>query len=216
MQVILLERVENLGQMGDTVTVKTGFARNFLLPQNKALRANKDNLAFFETQKSQLEASNLKKKQEAEKVATKLDGVEVIMIRQASDKGQLYGSVRSYDIREALEKQKIEVEKNQIVLQAPIKEIGVYDIRVKLHPEVDAMIKVNIAKSDDEAETQRDIDASVLGDVESVEDQLAADKAAHDAEVAAQKAAAKEAEDAAGEESADESDASDSSGDTKE
>jgi len=216
MQVILLERVENLGQMGDTVTVKTGFARNFLLPQNKALRANKDNLAFFETQKSQLEASNLKKKQEAEKVATKLDGVEVIMIRQASDKGQLYGSVRSYDIREALEKQKIEVEKNQIVLQAPIKEIGVYDIRVKLHPEVDAMIKVNIAKSDDEAETQRSIDASVVGDVESVEDQLAADKAAHDAEVAAQKAAAKEAEDAAGEESADESDASDSSGDTKE
>jgi len=169
MQVILLERIENLGQMGDTVTVKNGFARNYLLPQQKALRANKENVAYFETQRAQLEAANLKKKKEAEKAAEKISGTELVMIRQASENGQLFGSVRTHDIKEALSEQGISIEKTQIMLSAPIKTIGLFPLRIKLHPEVDAAISVNIAKSDGDAESQRVIDESLVQEVATEE-----------------------------------------------
>ena len=136
MEVILLERIERLGQMGDVVVVKDGFARNFLLPKNKALRANKENLEFFEKEKINLEAKNLKLKNEAEAVSEKIVVNNYIIIRQASDTGQLYGSVNSGDVKEKLQEEGFSIEKNQVVLDRPIKEIGHHEIRVKLHPEV--------------------------------------------------------------------------------
>ena len=152
MEVILLERIERLGQMGDVVIVKDGFARNFLLPKNKALRANKINLEYFEKEKINLEAKNLKLKSEAEAISDKITKDNYIVIRQASDTGQLYGSVNSGDIKDKLEEEGFSLEKNQIVLDKPIKEIGYHEIRLKLHPEVTSSIDIYISRSIEEAE----------------------------------------------------------------
>ena len=154
MQVVLLERVEKLGQMGDVVSVKDGYARNYLLPQSKALRATEANLAHFETQRAQLEARNLEMKTEAEAVAAKLDGQQFIIIRQASEAGSLYGSVAARDVAEAATADGFSVDKRQIVLDRPVKELGLHAMRVVLHPEVDATISVNVARSAEEAELQ--------------------------------------------------------------
>ena len=152
MEVILLERIERLGQIGDVVVVKDGFARNFLLPKNKALRANKINLEYFEKEKINLEAKNLKLKSEAEAISDKITKDNYIVIRQASDTGQLYGSVNSGDIKDKLEEEGFSLEKNQIVLDKPIKEIGYHEIRLKLHPEVTSSIDIYISRSIEEAE----------------------------------------------------------------
>ena len=153
MEVILLERIEKLGQMGDIVKVKDGFARNFLLPQKKALRASENNLAYFEKERVTLEANNLKQKQEAEVILEKLDNYNLIIIRQAGETGQLYGSVNANDIKNALNENDFIVEKNQIKLDKPIKELGVHNVSVKLHPEVQAIISVIVSRTDAEAET---------------------------------------------------------------
>ena len=153
MEVILLERIEKLGQMGDVVKVKDGFARNFLLPQKKALRASEDNLAYFEKEKVTLEANNLKQKQEAEVILTKLDDFNLIIIRQAGETGQLYGSVNTNDVKTSLNENGFVVEKNQVKLEKPIKEIGIHKVSVKLHPEVQAIISVIVSRTESEAET---------------------------------------------------------------
>jgi len=154
MEVILLERVEKLGKIGDVVTVKNGFARNFLLPNKKALRSNAANLKLFETNKAKIVADNDARRGEAEVAAKSVDGTAVTLIRQASNTGQLYGSVAVRDIVEALDAEGAKVGKNQVVLDKPIKAIGVYDVRVQLHPEVAVTVKVNVARSPEEAELQ--------------------------------------------------------------
>lgn len=154
MQVILLQRIGRLGQMGDVVTVKDGFARNFLLPQGKALRANKDNLAHFESRRAQLEATNLEQKKDAEAVATKLDGQIFVAIRTAGDTGQLYGSVSTRDISEVVTAGGFTIHRNQVLLDRPIKTLGVHEARVALHPEVIVGVKINVARSQDEADRQ--------------------------------------------------------------
>ncbi|MDX5360275.1 MAG: 50S ribosomal protein L9 [Alphaproteobacteria bacterium] len=154
MQVILLERVEKLGQMGDVVAVKPGFARNFLLPKGKALRATKENTARFERERAQLEARNLELRKEAEAVAGTLDGQSFIVIRQAGDTGQLYGSVSARDVADAATGGGFSVDRGQIILDKPIKAIGVHDVRVRLHPEVTVTVQVNVARTQDEAELQ--------------------------------------------------------------
>ncbi len=154
MDIILLERVAKLGQMGDVVSVKDGFARNFLLPQGKALRANAHNMKSFEDQKAQLEARNLETKKEAEALSAKLDGETFIVIRSASDGGNLYGSVTTRDAAEAATEAGFTVDRKQVVLIEPIKELGIHDVLVKLHPEVEATIKMNVARSTEEAELQ--------------------------------------------------------------
>ena len=154
MEVILLERVEKLGQIGDVVTVKNGFARNFLLPRNKALRSNAANLKIFEANKAKIVADNDAKRSEAEKAAKTVEGTAVTLIRQASNTGQLYGSVAVRDIVEALESDGKHVTRQQVVLDKPIKAIGVYDVKVALHAEVSVTIKVNVARSPEEAELQ--------------------------------------------------------------
>lgn len=154
MQVILLERVAKLGQMGDVVDVKPGYARNFLLPQGKALNANEGNIAQFEAQKAQLEARNLETKKEAEDLAAKLDGQQFIVIRSASDAGSLYGSVTTRDAAEAATADGFSVDRKQVSLVAPIKELGLHDVLVTLHPEVSATITMNVARSEEEAELQ--------------------------------------------------------------
>ncbi|HVC53624.1 MAG TPA: 50S ribosomal protein L9 [Stellaceae bacterium] len=151
---ILLERIEHLGQMGQIVKVKPGFARNFLLPQKKALRATKDNLAYFETQRTQLEAQNLQRKGEAGGVGQKLEGVQVVLIRQAGEGGQLYGSVSSRDIADAVTDAGFTVGRQQIVLDRPIKTIGLHPIRVALHPEVSVTVIANVAQSAEGAKMQ--------------------------------------------------------------
>ncbi|MCW1932196.1 50S ribosomal protein L9 [Pararhodobacter zhoushanensis] len=154
MQVILLERVAKLGQMGDVVKVRDGFARNFLLPQGKALRATEANKQSFEVQKAQLEARNLETKKEAAALAEKLDGTVYIVIRSASDSGALYGSVTPRDIADAVTAEGFSVDRRQVVLVAPIKALGVHGLSVVLHPEVEAKISVNVARSVEEAELQ--------------------------------------------------------------
>ncbi len=154
MEVILLERIARLGQMGETVRVKDGFARNFLLPQGKALRANEANKKRFESQRAQLEARNLEQKQEAEKVAEKLDGKTFVIIRQAGETGQLYGSVATRDIAEIITESGISVHRNQVVLMTPIKTLGLHAQPVRLHPEVEAKVTINVARSAEEAERQ--------------------------------------------------------------
>ncbi|WP_338551004.1 50S ribosomal protein L9 [Roseovarius phycicola] len=154
MQVILLERVAKLGQMGDVVDVKPGFARNFLLPQKKALSASEVNIAQFEAQKAQLEANNLETKKEADALAEKLNGQQFIVIRQASDAGSLYGSVTTRDAAEAATEAGFTVDRKQVALTGPIKELGLHDVLVNLHPEVDATIQLNVARSQEEAELQ--------------------------------------------------------------
>ena len=152
--VILLERVEKLGQMGQVVKVRPGFARNYLLPQKKALRATKENLAYFEKQRAQLEAQNLERRGEAEQVAKKLDGISVVIIRQAGESGQLYGSVTARDIAEAVTQAGFTIARGQVVLDKAIKTLGLYRQRVILHPEVSVGITVNVAQSAEEAEMQ--------------------------------------------------------------
>lgn len=154
MQVVLLERITKLGQMGDVVTVKDGYARNFLLPQGKALRANKSNLERFESERAQLEARNLEQKSEAESVKAKLDGETVIIIRQSGETGQLYGSVSPRDIAEALTDKGFNLERGQIGLDAPIKILGLHETNVTLHPEVSSTVVVNVARTEEEAERQ--------------------------------------------------------------
>ncbi|MBT2131150.1 50S ribosomal protein L9 [Aliiroseovarius lamellibrachiae] len=154
MQVILLERVAKLGQMGDVVDVKSGYARNFLLPQGKALTASKANIAGFEAQKAQLEANNLETKTEAEALAEKLGGQQFIVIRSASDAGALYGSVTPRDAATVATEAGFTVDKKQISLQAPIKDLGLHTVSVKLHPEVEVEIDLNVARSEEEAELQ--------------------------------------------------------------
>ena len=154
MDVVLLERVEKLGQMGDVVKVKDGFARNFLLPKGKALRATKRNMERFETERAQLEARNLELKKEAEAVAKTLNGARFVAIRQASDAGALYGSVTSRDIAELCTEGGFTIARTQVVLTSPVKELGMHDVRVILHPEVSATITINVARSPDEAALQ--------------------------------------------------------------
>ncbi|MCB1409117.1 MAG: 50S ribosomal protein L9 [Rhodobacteraceae bacterium] len=154
MQVILLERVAKLGQMGDVVKVRDGFARNFLLPQGKALRATDANKQVFEAQKAQLEARNLETRAEAQALADKLDGTSYVVIRSASDAGALYGSVTPRDIADAATAEGFSIDRRQVVLSAPIKTLGVHGLSVVLHPEVTASISVNVARSAEEAELQ--------------------------------------------------------------
>jgi len=154
MEVVLLERVEKLGQMGDVVSVKPGYGRNFLLPQGKALRATKANLAQFEAQRAQLEARNLEQKKEAEVVAAKLDGQQFVLIRSASEMGALYGSVTTRDVADVATENGFSVDRRQVNLDKPVKELGLHDIRVILHPEVSATVTINVARSNEEAELQ--------------------------------------------------------------
>jgi len=166
MEVILLERVEKLGQMGDVVTVKDGFARNFLLPQKKALRATETNKAAYEADKARLEAENLERRNEAEAVAAKMADVKVIMIRAAGESGQLYGSVSSRDIAEAVTEAGVSINRNQVILDRAIKTLGLHDVVVRLHPEVSVSVVVNIARSTDEAETQFATGSAVVANEE--------------------------------------------------
>ena len=154
MDIILLQRIEKLGTIGDVVTVKDGYARNFLLPQKKALRANEANKKVFEANRERLEKENAERRTEAEKSGEKVDGVEIILIRAASNTGQLYGSVNVRDIVNGLADKGHEIDKKQVIMGNPIKTIGMHDVRVDLHPEVSVTIKANVARSDDEAELQ--------------------------------------------------------------
>ena len=154
MEVILLERIEKLGQMGDVVNVKTGFARNYLLPQNKALRKTKQNLSRFESERAQLEADNLTRKNEAENIAGKLENMNFTIIRAAGETGQLYGSVTSRDIAESVTKAGISISKNQVILNRALKVLGLEPIRISLHPEVSVEVTANIARNKEEAEQQ--------------------------------------------------------------
>src|SRR6056300_551460 len=154
MDVILLERVAKLGQMGDVVSVKDGYARNYLLPQRKAMRANDNNLKAFEAQKAQLEARNLETKKEAEDLAARLGGQQFVVIRSASDSGALYGSVTTRDAADAATDAGFSIDRKQVALTAPIKELGLHVVSVVLHPEVDLTITLNVARSTEEAELQ--------------------------------------------------------------
>ena len=161
MEVILLERIEKLGQMGDVVTVKPGYARNFLLPQKKALRATQDSKKQFEAQRTQLEAENLERRKDAEAVAGKLGELDITLIRQAGDNGQLYGSVSGRDLADAVSEAGVTVTRGQVMLDRPIKELGLHPVRISLHPEVRVEVAVNIARTEDEAKTQRERGLSI-------------------------------------------------------
>lgn len=154
MEVILLERVAKLGQMGETVNVRPGYARNFLLARGKALRATKANKEHFEAQRAQLEARNLERRKEAEAVGEKLDGQSFVIIRQAGETGVLYGSVSTRDLAEIMSQGGFSVDRNQIVLNAPIKTLGLHNVPVSLHPEVEVQVTINVARSPEEAERQ--------------------------------------------------------------
>jgi len=180
MEIILLERVEKLGQMGDVVTVKDGFARNYLLPKKKALRASASNRKDFETRRVDLEAQNLTQKSEAEAVAEKMDGVYCSLIRQASEGGQLYGSVSARDIADAATEAGYSITRNQVNLDRAIKMLGIHPIRVQLHAEVSVTININTARTADEAETQQA--AAEKGETANVTAQAVADAAEIDVE----------------------------------
>jgi large subunit ribosomal protein L9 len=174
-ELILLERVEKLGQMGQLVKVKPGYARNYLLPQKKAMRATKENLTYFETQRAQLEATNLQRRTEATEVGGKIEGLTVVIIRQAGESGQLYGSVSARDIADAVTGAGFTIEKRQVVLDRPIKNLGLHPVKVVLHPEVSVTITVNVAQSAEEAEMQaKGIDPLRLRDEEEEEARAAA------------------------------------------
>ena len=207
MEIILMQRVEKLGQMGDVVNVKPGYARNYLLPQNIAIRANKENLARFEAEKAQLEAANLERKTEAQAVAEKMDGVTVTIIRAASDGGQLYGSVTSRDIAEAVTNAGFTVSRTQVLMEKPVKTLGIFDYRVRLHPEVDVTVSINVAQSEEEAEAQAERvargEAAVLTAAE-LDAQIAAEVAKEQADAIAEAAAEVEAEEEAADASSEE------------
>lgn len=154
MQVILLERIEKLGQLGDVVNVRPGYARNFLLPQRKASRATSENMKAFEARKAQLEAENADKRTAAEALAGQMQGLSVVIIRQAGESGALYGSVSARDIAAAVTEQGFAITRQQVQMDIPVKAVGIYDFKVRLHPEVTTTIKVNVAQSADEAEAQ--------------------------------------------------------------
>lgn len=183
MQVVLLSRVEHLGQMGDVVTVKDGYARNFLIPTKKALRATKENLAYFEAQRKVLEAANLNSKKDAEAAAAKMTNVSVVVIRQAADSGRLYGSVTSRDVSDAVSAQGYNVNRTQVTLTQSVKDLGIYTATISLHPEVSVTATVNVARSEEEAVAQ-------------------VERAANEAKKAAEKAAAPVAVEAPAEEAA--------------
>lgn len=168
MEVILLERIKKIGQMGDIVTVKTGFARNYLLPQKKALRSTKENLAYFEAQRVELEARNLKNRQEAEKIAVSIKGLSVALVRQASEAGQLYGSVTARDIHDAIRTMGIKLERRQVELPQPLKNIGIYDVSIVLHPDVTEKVKVTIARSQEESLQLEKIEGSAVNQTAEV------------------------------------------------
>jgi large subunit ribosomal protein L9 len=172
MDVILLERVEKLGKIGDVVKVKPGYARNFLLPQKKALRANKANLEYFETQRGALEAANEERLKGASGVAGKLDGLAITLIRQASETGQLYGSASARDIAEAIAGQGFQVERRMVRLDQPIKLLGLHPVRVALHPEVPVTVTVNVARSPEEAQLQIERGGAVIGPGEAKEEEV--------------------------------------------
>lgn len=216
MDIILLERVEKLGAIGDVVTVKDGYARNFLLPNKKALRANDANRKVFEANRAKIESDNATRRDEAQKASGSVEGKQIVLIRAASQTGQLYGSVSVKDIVDGLNAQDAKVAKSMIVLERPIKTLGVFDVKVVLHPEVSVNVQVNVARSDDEAELQKD-GVNVLDQMfeaeqaeiaaEAIEAQVEAEvaaDAADEAEAAAnakrreEQAAAKAAADAAG------------------
>ncbi len=196
MQVVLLERVEKLGQMGDVVNVKDGFARNWLLPQQKALRATKSNLQRFERERAQLETRNLERKKEAEAVAAKLEGQLFTVIRQAAESGSLYGSVTARDIADTAGETGFSVARSQVVLDQPVKELGLHDIRILLHPEVWATVTVNVARNTDEAELQ--------AKGKSVAEVRAEEERAEEAEIASEFEVAELFEDVRGAEEAEE------------
>ncbi len=196
MQVILMQRIGRLGQMGDEVTVRDGYARNFLLPQKMALRATKENRAHFETQRTQLEAANLERKTEADAVAEKLNGESFVVIRTAGDTGQLYGSVSTRDIAEVVTEGGFTLDRNQVILDRPIKTLGLHELSVSLHPEVSVKITLNVARSDDEAQRQaRGEDVTVVQE-EGVElETFSEDDAGEDGERKADSEGADEAAD---------------------
>jgi len=204
MEIILLERVEKLGQMGDVVKVKPGYARNFLLPQGKALRANKLNLEKFETEKTQREADNLSRRSDAETEAGKMEGLAVSMVRAASEMGQLFGSVTSRDIATAVTEAGFTLDRSQVVMDKSIKTLGLHDTRVRLHPEVAVTVVVNVARSLDEAETQLKTGVAVTGMIYDDEDDRYPDSAPQ--ETAADEAPVEDtaSEEPAGEEAASE------------
>jgi large subunit ribosomal protein L9 len=227
MQVVLLERIAKLGQMGDVVTVKDGYARNFLLPQGKALRANKSNLERFEQDRAQLEARNLERKQDAEAVHAKLDGQSFVVIRSSGDTGQLYGSVTPRDIADLLSAGGFDTARNQVVLSQPIKNLGLHTVAVNLHPEVTSSVIVNVARTEDEAERQaagedvtgeqQDEDEAMDLDAvfeEGVSADISEDEAEETAEETVEAAEEAPAEEAPAEEAAEE--AADSEADTEE
>nr|WP_294551533.1 50S ribosomal protein L9 [uncultured Rhodopila sp.] len=170
-ELILLQRVDKLGQMGDKVKVKPGYARNFLLPQKKALRANKENLAHFETQRAQLEAQNIKRREEAERLAERVGGLTVVIIRQAGESGSLYGSVSARDISDAATAAGLTINRSQVVLEHPIKTLGLAKVRVALHPEVSIPVTVNVARSPEEAERQARGESAKQTEAEEDEEQ---------------------------------------------
>ena len=178
MKIMLLERVERLGQMGDLVEVKNGYARNYLLPRGKAARATAENRARFERDRAEIEARNLERKQEAEAVAAKIQGLSVIIIRQASESGNLYGSVTPRNIAEACEAMDLQIDRHQIVLERALKTLGLHDVRIILHPEIDATIQINLARSEEDARLQAE-GLQVGGEVEEAArefDALSADE----------------------------------------
>ena len=180
MDVILLERIERLGQMGDVVNVRPGFARNFLFPQKKALRANKDNKTLFESRRVELEANNIKRRDEAQVVAKKMDGVKVVIVRQAGEGGQLYGSVSARDIAEELTKQGYHVERTQVLLNAPVKTLGMFKTPVRLHPEVKIDVDFTVARSMEEADLKAAEAALLLERAEDAEKLLGGETPAED------------------------------------
>lgn len=178
-EVILLQRVDHLGQMGDVVKVRPGYARNFLLPQGKAIRANEANRSRFDRERAQLEAQNIKRREEAERLSERMDGLAVILIRQAGDSGSLYGSVSPRDVAEAVTEAGFTISRQQVSLAHPIKSLGLYEVKVSLHPEVTVPVIVNVARSAEEAERQ------ARGEATSVEEEaeLAGDEAVIEGEI---------------------------------
>lgn len=174
-ELILMQRVEKLGQMGELVKVKPGYARNYLLPQGKAIRATKANLAQFETQRAQLEAQNLKRREEAERVAERMEGLSVVLIRSAGESGSLYGSVSARDISDACTAAGLTVGRQQVLLDQPIKTLGLATVRVELHPEVLLPVVVNVARSPEEAEKQARGEEIVREEEVTLEDELVAE-----------------------------------------
>ena len=190
MEIILLERVENLGQMGDLVSVKPGYARNFLLPKGKALRATEENKKRFENERAQLEADNLSRKGEAEEMAKKMEGLSVSLIRAASEMGQLYGSASGRDIADLVNEAGFTISRNQVDLNTAIKTLGLFPVRVALHPEVSVEVTVNIARSADEAAEQQRLGRAIISDIAERE----REEAAEAARLAAERVAAQDQE----------------------